>query len=123
MLVKSNQFLTLALHLHIDVFGDCVDVLHDGFDLADLLLSLLDHLLHVVSLCDQLKSITLNDEDRVGLYLLLLLVHLHLKRGLLVIMISAVLARMSQLSSMSSSTYESLFVARSMKSISFSLIC
>lgn len=55
VLIEADKLLSLHLHLDIDVLCDSVNVLHDGLDLADFLLSLLDHLIHVVCLGNQLK--------------------------------------------------------------------
>ena len=54
VLIQSHEFLALRLHLNVDVFGNCVDVLHYRLDLPYLLLSLLYDLFHVIGLSYQL---------------------------------------------------------------------
>jgi len=48
--IQPLDLLSLLLGLHGYVLGNEVDVLHNGFDLCDIFLALLDDLLHVVDL-------------------------------------------------------------------------
>jgi len=50
VLIESLNFFALLLGLHGNVLSDVVNVLHDGLNLGDVLLSLLNHLIHVVYL-------------------------------------------------------------------------
>jgi len=105
MLIESPKFLALSLHFDINIFSDGVDILHNRFDLVDILLSLLDDLLHVIGLSYDFE--------------LLLLLHLHLD-GLSFVVCVAVLTKGIKREDIK---YLSRLVARSMKSCLFSLIC
>ena len=57
-----DQLLLLSVGLHIDLFGDLVDISHNAMNLVELLLPLLDHLGHVIRLHLHFKARKLGKE-------------------------------------------------------------
>ena len=55
VLVYSSELFTLSLGLHVEIFGNLTDVVHQSLNVVQVSLSLLDDIIHIVALSDQLQ--------------------------------------------------------------------